>query len=110
VKEAEPNGKAIVQERGETKLKLEFDVHEFKPSEVHVNVLGTNILQVTADHEERSDEGFRRRTFVRQYSLPTEVDVEHIRPTMTRDGVLTIEAAASALKPEDKLIPIEYRR
>lgn len=44
--EIQPRGHAIVEEKGETKLKLEFDVHQFKPEEVKVKVLGANILQV----------------------------------------------------------------
>lgn len=107
--ELEPRGHAIVEEKGETKLKLEFDVHEFKQDEVHVKVLGTNILQVTAEHEEKSEDGYQRRTFMRRYTLPKGVDSEHIRPTLTKDGVLTIEATAPCLKPSEKLIPIEFK-
>jgi len=105
----EPRGRAIVEERGETKLKLEFDVHEFKPEEVKVKVLGSNILQVSAEHEEKSEEGFERRKFVRQYTLPKGVDGAHVRPSLTKDGVLTIEAAAPSLQPGERMIPIEYK-
>jgi len=38
----------IVEERGETKLKLEFNVKDFRPDEVKVKILGNNILQVFA--------------------------------------------------------------
>jgi hypothetical protein len=37
----------IVEERGETKLKLEFNVQDFRPEEVQVKILGSNILQVS---------------------------------------------------------------
>jgi len=36
----------IVQEGGETKLKLDFNVKDFRPDEVKVKILGSNILQV----------------------------------------------------------------
>ena len=36
----------IVEEKGETKLKLDFNVQGFKPEEVQVKILGDNILQV----------------------------------------------------------------
>jgi HSP20 family molecular chaperone IbpA len=107
--EIQPRSHAIVEEKGETKLKLEFDVHQFKPEEVKVKVLGANILQVTADHEEKTDNGYQRRTFVRQYSLPKGVDAEHVRPTLTKDGVLTIEAKAHSLQPGERLVPIAYK-
>jgi len=100
----------IVEERGETKLKLEFNVHNFQPEEVQVKILGSNILQVRAEHEEKTDGGdIRRRLYVRQYSLPKGVDVEHVRPTLTKDGVLTVEAPAPTLSPTERLIPIEYK-
>jgi len=38
----------IVQEGGETKLKLEFNVKDFRPDEVKVKILGHDILQVFA--------------------------------------------------------------
>ena len=37
----------VVEERGEAKLKLEFDVHKFSPEEVKVKILGKNMLQVS---------------------------------------------------------------
>ena len=37
----------IVEERGETKLKLEFNVQDFRPEEVQVKILGSNILQAS---------------------------------------------------------------
>jgi len=36
----------VVEEHGETKLKLEFNVKDFHPDEVKVKILGNNILQV----------------------------------------------------------------
>jgi len=64
---------------------------------------------VSAEHEERCESGFQRRTFVRQYTLPQGVDSNNIRPSLTKDGVLTIEAHALSLKPCEKLIPIEFK-
>jgi len=107
--EIEPKKRMVVEEKGETKLKLEFDVHEFNPDEVKVKVLGNNILQVTADHEEKSDTGFQRKTFVRQYTMPEGVDSQHVRPAITNDGVLTIEAPAPALKASERMVPIDYK-
>ena len=51
----------------------------------------------------------RRHMYVRQYSLPKGVDVEHVRPSLTKDGVLTVEAPATSLSPTERLIPIEYK-
>jgi HSP20 family molecular chaperone IbpA len=68
------------------------------------------MLQVCAEHEETSDKGeTRRRLYVRQYRLPKGVDVEHLRPSLSKDGVLTIEAPAPGLAPSERLVPIQYQ-
>ncbi len=36
----------VVEENGERKLKMEFDVKDYKPEEVKVKMLGNNVLQV----------------------------------------------------------------
>jgi len=64
---------------------------------------------VHAEHEEQSAAGdMTRRMYVRQYSLPKGIDVDHVRPSLTNDGVLTVEAPATSLSPTERLIPIEY--
>lgn len=99
----------IVEEKGETKLKLEFSVKEFRPEDLEVKLLGNNILQVTGHREDRSDTGMSRIRYLRKYTLPEGIDRDHIRPMLTKDGVLTIEAPAPALKPKERMIPIEYK-
>ena len=69
-----------------------------------------NCWQVHAEHEEKGDAGdMKRCMYVRQYSLPRGVDAEHVRPSLTKDGVLTVEAAAPSLSPTERLIPIEFK-
>jgi HSP20 family molecular chaperone IbpA len=101
----------IVSEDGQTKLKLQFDVKEFKPEEVKVKLLGPNTLQVCAEHQEKAEDGseVKKRLYVRQYQLPKGVEVEHLKPSMTKDGVLTVEAPAPSLAPAERLIPVEYK-
>nr|UQK61695.1 small heat shock protein [Carpetania matritensis] len=99
----------VVEEKGETKLKLEFNVKEFRPEDLEVKLLGNNILQVTAHREDRTDSGMSKMRYLRKYTLPEGIDKEHIKPTLTKDGVLTIEAPAPALKPKERMIPIEYK-
>ena len=66
-------------------------------------------LQVSAEHEETNEKGeTRHRMYVRQYRLPKGVDVEHVRPSLSKDGVLTIEAPAPGLAPSERLVPIRY--
>ena len=66
--------------------------------------------QVSAEHEEKNENGeTRRRFYVRQYRLPKGVDVEHLRPSLSKDGVLTVEAPAPGLAPSERLLPIQYQ-
>lgn len=106
----QPMGREFVEEQGQTKMKLEFDVHQFKPEDIKVKVLENNILEVEADHEERSDTGFRKRTFHRHYTMPKGVDTNSIHPSLTNDGVLIVEANASGLQPSERMIPIEHKK
>lgn len=67
-------------------------------------------IQVSAEHEEKNDKGeTRRRLFLRQYRLPKGVQVDHLRPSLSKDGVLTIEAPAPGLAPAERLVPIQYQ-
>jgi HSP20 family molecular chaperone IbpA len=100
----------IIHENGETKLKLEFSVKDFQPNEVKVKILGNNTLQVRAEHEEQTESGeTKKRLYVRQYQVPKGVDIEHMKPTLSKDGVLTIEAPAPSLKPSERLVPIQFK-
>jgi HSP20 family molecular chaperone IbpA len=100
----------IIQEGGQTKLKLEFNVKDFKPEEVKVKVVGQDTVQVRAEHMEKSDSGeTKKRLYVRQYKLPKGVDIEHLKPTLSKDGVLTVEAPAPSLAPSERLVPIEFK-
>ena len=65
---------------------------------------------MSAEHDEKNDEGeVRRRLFLRQYRLPKGVDVEHLQPSLSKDGVLIIEAPAPGLAPSERLVPIQYQ-
>lgn len=70
--------------------------------------------QVSAYHEDTKKSGetgeTSRRLFIRQYRLPKDIDVEHLKPSLSQDGVLTVEAPvpASFEHATERLIPIEY--
>jgi len=65
---------------------------------------------VSANHEEKNEAGqTKRRLFLRQYRLPKGVDVDHVTPSLSKDGVLTVEAPAPGLAPTERLIPIQYQ-
>jgi crystallin alpha B len=101
----------IVDDNGQRKLKMQFNVKDYKPEEVQVKMLENNVLQVCANHEEKLENGqTRRRLFIRQYRLPKGVEVDQLKPSLSQDGVLTVEAPAPSLQPTERLIPIEYTK
>jgi HSP20 family molecular chaperone IbpA len=68
-------------------------------------------FQVHAEHEEKSDNGdVRRRFYVRRYRLPKAVDVDRIRSSLSKDGVLSIEAPTPGLAPTERLVPVQYQQ
>jgi len=106
----QPLAPIVMGEDGKAKLKLEFNVKDFKPEEVKLKVVGENTLQVRAEHEEKNEKGeVSKRLYVRQYKLPKGVEVANIKPTLSKDGVLTVEAPAPGLVPSERLIPIEFK-
>jgi len=79
-------------------LKLRFDVTDYKPEEIVVKTVD-NRLQVHAKHEEKSDNRTVYREYNREFLLPKGTNPELIRSSLSKDGVLTVEAPLLALPP-----------
>lgn len=101
----------LVQDSDDGKvLRLKFDVTQYSPEEIVVKTVD-NRLQVHAKHEEKTDTRSISREYSRDFLLPRGVNPELIRSSLTKDGVLIVEAPLPALEssgPERK-IPIEHR-
>jgi crystallin alpha B len=102
-------------ERGVSEVKntpenfgIRLDVSHFKPEEIEVKTVGDQV-HVEAKHEEKLDEhGFVQRHFARKYHLPNGVDPETVVSSLTKDGVLTIEAPKKAIEaPKERTVHIE---
>ncbi|KAI8432738.1 hypothetical protein MSG28_013699 [Choristoneura fumiferana] len=82
----------LILEEGESKkLKLQFDVSQFDPAEVKVQIIN-DVLHVKAKHDERTDNILVLREYNRQFLLPRGIDPEAVVSSLSRDGVLTVEA------------------
>jgi HSP20 family molecular chaperone IbpA len=91
---------------GNKALKLRFDVHQYKPEEIVVKTVD-NKLMVHAKHEEKTDNRTVYREYNREFLLPKGTNPEEIRSTLSKDGVLTVEAPLpSPAIGTEKLIPI----
>lgn len=96
----------LIQEDGEEKkLKLRYDVSQYTPEEIVVKTVD-NKLMVHAKHEEKTETKSVYREYNREFLLPKGTDPEMIRSSLSKDGVLTIEAPLPALASGEKLIPI----
>jgi len=96
----------LVQDSDDGKvLKLRFDVTQYVPEEIVVKTVD-NRLQVHAKHEEKSDNRSVYREYNREFLLPKGTNPELIRSSLSKDGVLTVEAPLPAIEGERR-IPID---
>lgn len=91
------------------KLKLRFDVTQYAPEEIVVKTVD-NKLQVQAKHEENSENRSVFREYKREFLLPPGVNPELIQSTLSKDGVLTVEAPLLSIEDNrERKIPIGHR-
>ncbi|CAJ0589058.1 unnamed protein product [Cylicocyclus nassatus] len=90
----------------ESKLAISLNVANFKPEELSVDLDG-RILKVQGKQEIKEENGYSIRTFVRQWMLPEDVDVEQFKSTLTEDGHLALEAPKITKKSTIRSIQIE---
>merc|ERR1712029_1147422 len=79
------------EESGQKELKLRFDVSQYSPEEIVVKTVDNKLL-VHAKHEEQSDGKTIFREYNREFQLPSGTDAESIRSSLSKDGILTVEA------------------
>jgi len=100
----------LIQEDGDNKvLKLRFDVSQYAPEEIVVKTVDQKLL-VHAKHEEKTDTKSVYREYNREFLLPKGVNPESIRSSLSKDGVLTVDAPLPvlALTAGETLIPIAH--
>ncbi|GLH08828.1 hypothetical protein R5R35_004112 [Gryllus longicercus] len=95
----------LIQDEGSNKmLKLRFDVSQYQPEEIVVKTVDNKLL-VHAKHEEKTESKSVYREYNREFMLPKGTNPESIKSSLSKDGVLTVEAPLPAIEGE-KLIPI----
>jgi hypothetical protein len=85
------------------------DVNSFDTNEISVKTLNHEII-VECKHETRDDgHGTVERHFVRKFSLPNEYDMSSVKSTLTKDGILTLQAPKPAhIQGEENHIEIHH--
>ncbi|XP_045492748.1 heat shock protein 30C isoform X1 [Colias croceus] len=97
----------LIQDEGDGKtLKLRFDVSQYTPEEIVVKTVDNKLL-VHAKHEEKSENKSVYREYNREFLLPKGTNPEAIKSSLSRDGVLTVEAPLPQLAITDRNIPIQ---
>merc|ERR1711994_927784 len=76
---------------GQKELKLRFDVSQYTPEEIMVKTVDNKLL-VHAKHEENSGGNSVFREYNREFLLPAGTDPEAIKSSLSKDGILTVEA------------------
>ncbi|KAK5965487.1 SHSP domain-containing protein [Trichostrongylus colubriformis] len=90
----------------ESKLAISLNVSKFKPEELKVNIDGRT-LTIEGQQEVKDGSSYTMRSFVRQWNLPEDVDVEQIRSTLTENGQLAIEVPKAKPAVTARNIPIQ---
>jgi len=98
----------LIQEDGNNKcLKLRFDVSQYSPEEIVVKTVDNKLL-VHAKHEEKTESKSVYREYNREFLLPKGTNPESIKSSLSKDGVLTVEAPLPALTAGETMIPIQH--
>ncbi|EEZ98629.2 protein lethal(2)essential for life isoform X2 [Tribolium castaneum] len=98
----------LIQQDGNDKcLKLRFDVSQYAPEEIVVKTVDNKLL-VHAKHEEKTESKSVYREYNREFLLPKGTNPEQIKSSLSKDGVLTVEAPLPAITAGETLIPIQH--
>ncbi|KAG8176368.1 hypothetical protein JTE90_018943 [Oedothorax gibbosus] len=99
----------LIQQNGDDgkSIKLRFDVSDYAPEEILVKTID-NKLKVSAKHEEKSPNKTVYREYNREFMLPAGTNPELIKSSLSKDGVLTIDAPLPAIENfRERTIPID---
>lgn len=84
------------------------DVHLFEPQEISVKTIDHTIV-VECKHDSREDgHGYVERHFVRKFNLPHDYDMSTVKSTLSKDGILQLEAPKPASQGEEQHIEIHH--
>ena len=80
---------------GNKRFQVSFDVSQFSPDEISVRTQESKVI-VHARHEETGKSKNVSREFSRQVDIPRHVDGDQLTCTLSKDGILSIEAPVPA--------------
>lgn len=109
----QPVDTAYIESRGgRLHLKAVFEVKNFKPEEINVQIVD-NRLEMTAQCLDDQENAIYRKTMVRQIDLPDTVDTTAVDCVLSEDGILTVtmpfylpQSPQPSVPPNPALVPI----
>jgi crystallin, alpha B len=82
------------------------DVHLFEPNEISVRTIDHQII-VECNHDSREDgHGPIERHFVRKFNLPFDYDMNLVSSSLSKDGILQLEAPKPQIKSEEREVQV----
>jgi len=114
MQEMAPETRGKIEVKNEpNKLEIKLDVHDYKPEELWVKTTH-HTLVIHGKHEEKDEKDGKhhvKREFTRKFLLPAEVDPQTVSSSLTKDGMLMVEAPKKAIehKPAERIIAIEHK-
>ncbi|RCN40093.1 Hsp20/alpha crystallin family protein [Ancylostoma caninum] len=73
------------------KFAVSLDVSQFRPDELKVHIQGHDLI-VEGKQQNKSDNSYMERSFVRKWTLPENVNIDGVRSELNDVGHLTVEA------------------
>lgn len=94
---------------GNKRFQVQVDVSPFKPDEITIKTVERQ-LTIHAKHEQKTASSSVYHVFSRQYTLPDGTDPEHLRATLSNDGVLSIHCPLELTdSPTNRRIAIDKK-
>ncbi|XP_022084808.1 heat shock protein Hsp-16.1/Hsp-16.11-like [Acanthaster planci] len=98
--------KALAISRPEHGFKVALDLSGFTPEEISVKIVDNNTLRVAAKHEEQTQGRSVQRSYTREFTLPTDVNLEALKSSLDAGGVLSLKAPGRG--EAERAVPIEH--
>jgi len=83
-------GMCLQEINTEDKFAVDLDVSMFRPEELKMN-LDDRILTVQGRQETQRPNAESRRSFIRVFTLPPDVDEDNMQSSLSNEGILHIE-------------------
>ena len=101
-------------QEGDGKFRLNLNVSGYKPDELTVKVQGRDlIIRGEQKSEEKGEESshYHHKKFIRQFSVPEDVNLDALTSKLSKDGKLCVEAPRDpALLPKERVLAIEEEK